>query len=90
MKGLYIGTGMVICGCLLLPLFVVMGIPLGFAKALSIGIACVGFFIQIRWAFLIRAHNERELQKTREGHEALMKEVQGMPPEEAIKKLLKG
>lgn len=89
MRNWLIGTGLVIGSVGLGALLVALGASRQFAVIISIAVATLGFIIQMHTAFSMMASSKREIKKSRQEYEALMRKAQELSPLEAIELLLK-
>ena len=88
MRNIFIGTIVVILGAIGFLAMIYCGVPVFTSKIISITVASIGFIIQIGSALLMRVKHNREIAETKNKHEAFLKEIQSLPPEKAIKRLL--
>lgn len=88
MKGFFIGTIVVIGSAVSMPVLMLMGLFNTISAVVVMGVAFVGFIIQMWSAFIMKFGFEREMRQKREAHEALKREVAKLPPQEVIDRLL--
>jgi hypothetical protein len=90
MRSFYLGTGMLIGSVVfIMPALLLLGFSRPTTAIVGIAISTIGFVLQMYAMFSLRASFEREIESSQKRHEAVMEKAKTLPPEEAIKLLLK-
>ncbi len=89
MRGFIVGSVMVLIAAILVPILQILDVPRQLAVGISIGIAFLGFAIQLWSAFSYRRKFDRDMREREEAHRAHLAHVATLPPDEAIKQLLR-
>ena len=95
MKNYTIGTAMVIGGVVVIALGLLVGIPRNVSVGLGMAISTLGFVFQMHASLKMRAefnrevaNLDREMQTLQADHEAFVREIQDLPPNERDDRIL--
>lgn len=88
MKGITIGTVMIIFAGVFFPVLQLFNTPRLLVLIATLTVASVGFFIQMYSAFHMRSSFKKEMVRRNLEHEALIEKAKKLSPEQAIELLL--
>ena len=90
MKNYIVGTVLLIAGGILMVVLRAQGVTHQIAAMICMSISLCGFIIQLCAIFGTKLSFDKKLRQTQEAHEAKMRAIKDLPPEEAIQELLRG
>lgn len=90
MRMFVVGTVLVISCAVLVLVLKVVGVPNTISLPISIGVAVIGFAMQLYAAISMKRKFEQEMLKAAEEQHSLLLHVSKLPPAEAIAILLRG